>query len=240
MSLANLMMQARDPHTLGRFWTEALGLTVLADEPAWFRGRLSLGAGAFLDVCIEPVATPPALDQRLHLDLLGGPRQAEIVERLIGLGARRLDIGQHDVPWVVLADPDGHPFCVMEERAAYRSTGPIAALVLECGEPHREAAGYAALSGWVPAEGVAPATLRHPAGVGPLLEFTPQRRPKDRQNRTHLDIRPDPGGPDQAALVALARDLGAAPVTADWAYGHPWVVLQDLSGNEFCVLADGE
>ena len=35
------------------------------------------------------------------------------VRRLEGLGARRVDIGQTDVPWVVLEDPDGHEFCVL-------------------------------------------------------------------------------------------------------------------------------
>jgi hypothetical protein len=51
---------------------------------------------------------------RLHLDLrpVGGSHQAE-VERLIGLGARAADIGQGEVPWVVLADPEGNEFCVL-------------------------------------------------------------------------------------------------------------------------------
>jgi hypothetical protein len=35
------------------------------------------------------------------------------VDRLISLGATRVDIGQGDVSWVVMADPDGHEFCVL-------------------------------------------------------------------------------------------------------------------------------
>ena len=38
--------------------------------------------------------------------------QAE-VERLLAIGATRVDIGQGDVPWVVLADPDGNELCVL-------------------------------------------------------------------------------------------------------------------------------
>jgi hypothetical protein len=38
--------------------------------------------------------------------------QAAEVERLTALGARRIDIGQGDVSWVVLADPEGNEFCV--------------------------------------------------------------------------------------------------------------------------------
>lgn len=40
------------------------------------------------------------------------------VERLLSLGARRADIGQGDVPWVVMEDPDGHELCVLRVRDA--------------------------------------------------------------------------------------------------------------------------
>lgn len=51
---------------------------------------------------------------RVHVDVTPTDRsQLEEVERLIGLGARRIDIGQGDVPWVVMADPEGNEFCVM-------------------------------------------------------------------------------------------------------------------------------
>ena len=183
---------------------------------------------------------PPPPGWRLHLDLLGGDpeEQAAVVERLLSLGATRADIGQGDVPWVVLADPDGNAFCVMEERAAYRGTGPIAALPLDSADPERDGAFYAALTGWVPAEGVGLVSLRHPSLRGPLLEVCPEHGPKVRQNRTHLDVRPEPGGPDQAGMVELALSLGATRATEDWAQGHSWVVMRDPSGNEFCVLSD--
>eukprot|EP01031_Cornospumella_fuschlensis_P008525 gene8525-10501_t len=92
-------------------------------------------------------------------DLLGGPHQAEVVERLLGLGAHHLDIGhldtgQGDVPWVVLVDPEGNPFCVMEDRAAYDGTGPIAALPLHSADPDRDADFWAWLTGWTHVPGV--------------------------------------------------------------------------------------
>ena len=55
---------------------------------------------------------------RLHLDLappVHGDQQAE-VGRLVSLGATRIDIGQGEVNWVVMADPDGHEFCVLAPR----------------------------------------------------------------------------------------------------------------------------
>lgn len=191
--LENIVMQARDPRETGAFWETALGLTTLTSAPDGYEGRMTFGEDLWLDVCIERVSEPPPPGWRLHLDLFGGEEQQEVVKRLLGAGAHRIDIGQRDVPWVVLADPDGNPFCVMEERAAYRDTGPIAALPLDCIDPERDGALYAAVTGWVPAEGVGPVTLRHPSMHGPLLELCPEAEPKQRQNRTHLDVRPEPG-----------------------------------------------
>ncbi|ROR95649.1 hypothetical protein EDD28_0210 [Salana multivorans] len=231
--LENIVLQARDPVTTGAFWSAALGLADLTLEADLYEGRLTVGE-MWLDLCIERVDEAPPPGWRLHLDLAGGQRQEEVVERLVGLGARRLDIGQGDVPWVVLADPDGNAFCVMEERPAYRDTGPIAALPLDSSDPERDAALYQAVTGWVRAEGVGPVTLRHPSLRGPLLELCPEPGPKLRQNRMHLDVRPEPGG--QAELVELALANGAVRAAEPWALGHPWVVLRDTSGNELCVL----
>lgn len=55
---------------------------------------------------------------RLHLDVAppaGGDQHAE-VERLILLGARRIDIGEGAVDWAVMADPDDNEFCVLTPR----------------------------------------------------------------------------------------------------------------------------
>jgi hypothetical protein len=61
---------------------------------------------------------PKTGKNRLHLDIAppaDGDQQAE-VERLVSLGANRIDIGQGDVSWVVMADPDGNEFCVLTPR----------------------------------------------------------------------------------------------------------------------------
>ena len=55
---------------------------------------------------------PAALRPRPAAD---GDQQAE-VDRLVSLGAKRIDIGQGDVSWVVMADPDGNEFCVLTPR----------------------------------------------------------------------------------------------------------------------------
>ena len=113
MYLENLVMDAVEPQRLGRFWEAVVGAERLTDEPEGFETRLSIEGGPVLDLCFQPVPEPHSEPPRLHLDLEGGARQAEVVERLLGLGARHLDIGQGDVPWEVMADPEGNEFCVL-------------------------------------------------------------------------------------------------------------------------------
>ena len=64
--------------------------------------------------------TPKTGKNRLHFDIAppaDGDQQAE-VDRLVSLGAIRVDIGQGEVSWVVMADPDGNEFCVLTPRYA--------------------------------------------------------------------------------------------------------------------------
>jgi hypothetical protein len=63
------------------------------------------------------VPEPKTVKNRVHIDIrASGSDQAEETERVIALGARRVDVGQGDVPWVVLADPDGNEFCLLGQR----------------------------------------------------------------------------------------------------------------------------
>lgn len=235
MRLENVVADANRPQVLGRFWQTVLGSEPLTDEPGIFETRLSVEGGPVLDLCFQPVPEPPSGSPRLHLDLLGGAHQAERVEQLVALGARPLDIGQGDVPWVVLADPEGNPCCVMEDRAAYADTGPIAALPLHSADPDTDADFWSWLTGWTDVPGVAPRSLRHPSRRGPLLELCPERAPKGPQkNRLHFDVRLEPGeDPDDAAAAIAAR--GGREVDFGWG-DLPWRSYADPSGNEFCVL----
>jgi hypothetical protein len=233
--LENLVIDAVDAQRLGRFWEAALGGERLTDESVGFETRLAVAGGPTLDLCFQRVPEPASAPVRLHLDLLGAAHQSDVVDRLLGLGARHLDIGQRDVPWVVLADPEGNPFCVMEERPAYTDTGPIAALPLDCADPDRDAQFWSWLTGWTDAVGVAPRTLRHPSLRGPLLEFCQEPAPKGTaKNRLHLDVRLETGeDPDDvaAAIVGLGgHELH--PASGEL----PWRLYADPSGNDFCVL----
>jgi len=236
MYLENLVFDAAQPQVLGHFWEQALGTQTLTDEPDIVETRLSVDGGPTLDLCFQQVTDPLLPAPRLHLDLHAGADQAGTVERLIGLGATHLDIGQGDVPWVVLADPEGHPFCVMEERETYRDTGPIAAVPILGDDPKRDAAFWAELTGWREYAGSAPQSLRHPSGRGPILEFlrAERERPKTGKNQLHLDLRLE-AQDDLAALIDHVERLGAVRIDHDWG-DLPWTSLQDPSGNEFCFL----
>ena len=235
MYLENLVFDAVDPAGLGRFWEAAVRGERLTDEPDAFETRLTVEGGPVLDLCFQRVPEPPAEPPRLHLDLRGGAKQQTTVDRLIGVGARHLDIGQHDVPWVVLGDPEGNPFCVMEERDVYVDTGPIAALPLASGDPDRDVELWVWLTGWTSVPGVAPHSLRHPSRRGPLLELCPEPAPKgDGKNRVHLDLRLETG--DDADEVARGiADRGGRELHPDWG-DLPWRFFADGSGNDFCVL----
>jgi hypothetical protein len=236
MYLENVVVDAQDPQRLGRFWEELLGCATLTDEPGSFETRLTVPDGPVLDLCFELVDEPPSTGPRLHLEVSGGERQAEVVERALGLGARHLDIGQGDVPWVVLADPEGNPFCVMEGRPEYAASGPLSSLPLDSADPARDSRFWSELSGWRPVQGAALTALRHPSGRGPVLELCPEGSPKvpDEKNRVHLDLRLEPGD-DPEGAVARILELGGSQFHHDWG-DLPWRVFRDPSGNEVCLL----
>lgn len=233
--LENLVVDAVEPQVLGRFWEEAVGGERLTDQPDIFETRMAVAGGPVLDLCFPRVGEPPSEPRRLHLDLLGGPRQAAEVDRLLGLGARHLDISQGAVPWVVLADPEGNPFCVMDDRRAYADTGPIAALPLDSADPDRDARFWSWLTGWTETPAVADRTLRHPTMRGPLLELCSEPASKGAQkNRLHLDIRLETGDAPDAVAAGIA-ERGGHELHPDWGE-LPWRVYADPSGNELCVL----
>ncbi len=110
-----IVIDARDPVELGRWWAEALRWRIVNEEPSEIEIRPP--DGRLPGILFEPVDDAKAGKNRLHMDFRPVDRDAE-VERLLALGATRVDIGQGDVTWVVLADPEGNEFCVLRSRAA--------------------------------------------------------------------------------------------------------------------------
>jgi catechol 2,3-dioxygenase-like lactoylglutathione lyase family enzyme len=236
----HLVIDAAEPSRLASFWARALGWVVAADEPdevvVWPAGFDYPGPTA-LPLVFVPVPEPKTTKNRLHLDLATTSleHQATEIDRMLGLGAVRADIGQGQVPWEVLADPEGNEFCVLDPRPGYLNAGPVAAVVVDCAEPEATARFWAAAAGWEPQKSVPNfASLREPGGAGPYLEFLQVPDVKTVKSRIHIDVAPPPGG-DTAAEAERLRLAGAVP--ADVGQGEVrWVVLADPEGNEFCVL----
>jgi hypothetical protein len=120
-----LAIDAHDTAAQARFWAEALHWQITyqsEDEVVIEPPDGSREAWVAPDILFLKVPEDKAVKNRLHLDLRPTDQAAE-VERLIGLGATRADVGQtSSVSWVVLADPEGNEFCVLrafndEERA---------------------------------------------------------------------------------------------------------------------------
>jgi predicted enzyme related to lactoylglutathione lyase len=238
--LVQVNIKARDDAALGRFWAEALGWGVSSEGP----GVTNVEPVGFswpdpVAVCIDVVAVPDpeTVNYRVHLDLAttSAAHQAELVAHLENLGATPADVGQGDVPWTVLADPEGNVFCVLEPREIYRDTGPIAAVVVNCADPRAMARFWGEATDWTLHEVTDEmARLRSAKGVGPYLEFLRTPSVDSLRNRVHLDLMPYDLD-DKAAEVTRLRDLGATDV--DLGQGDvPWTVLADPEGNEFCVL----
>jgi predicted enzyme related to lactoylglutathione lyase len=236
--LVNMVVDAADPAALAEFWCELLGWRVSGSSDEEVDVRASDDDGWRLDLVFVPVADPKAVKNRVHLDLSSASpdQQMAILERALALGARRADVGQRNVPWFVLADPEGNEFCVLEPRPEYTDTGAVAAVVADAVEPERLAEFWSAATGWPVARASGGIVcLRDPDGRGPWLEFVPTAEPHSVKNRVHLDVAPYVDGVVDVEVERL-RALGARP--ADVGQGDvPWTVLADPEGNEFCVLS---
>jgi len=110
-----VVIDTKSPPELGRWWQRALGWVVVHDGSDEFEIRPT------------PDRTPGLLfvanneektkKNRLHLDFRPDDQDAEVT-RLLGLGARQVDIGQGDRGWVVLCDPEGNEFCVLRSGSS--------------------------------------------------------------------------------------------------------------------------
>jgi len=114
--VSHLTIDCADPRTLARWWREVLDWTYLwdseDDEQEVGIGPADGSSTGWLFLKVSDVKT---VKNRLHADLRppNGSDQATELERLLALGATRVDIGQQDVPWHVLADPEGNEFCLL-------------------------------------------------------------------------------------------------------------------------------
>ncbi|MEU6983463.1 VOC family protein [Streptomyces sp. NPDC046324] len=109
-----LAVDSHDLPAQARFWAQVLDWRILFEA----EDEIVIGADATAmpGMCFLPVSETKSVKNRLHIDLTPDDQDAE-VERILALGARRVDVGQgEDVTWVVLADPEGNEFCVLRPK----------------------------------------------------------------------------------------------------------------------------
>jgi catechol 2,3-dioxygenase-like lactoylglutathione lyase family enzyme len=101
-----------------RFWSAALGFEVRRDGFGGWSTVLTAPDGSGASIALQRSATPPRDHPRSHIDLhvADAAEQAAEVERLMALGAQRVawDSYPDDPDFVVLADPDGNRFCIVD------------------------------------------------------------------------------------------------------------------------------
>jgi hypothetical protein len=207
--LSAITFDAQDPARLTAFWSGLLGP---AFEESVFR---------FVPAD-EPRA--PGLN-RAHFDLTSASLddQRAIVDRALTLGGSHLDIGQGEVDHVVLADPEGNEFCVIEPGNSFLAgTGAIGCLAGDgsaaVGRFWSAALGWPLV--WDQDEETA---IQSPAGGTKISWGGPPVEPVTPADRVHYVLSADT---DVTRLIAL----GATPLDGEG------LVLADPDGNVFRVV----
>ena len=246
--LVNLVVDAADPPALARFWSAALAWPITFEDPDEVviePPEDDPAQAGQLPLVFVPVSEPKTTKNRIHLDLSSRSvdHQAALVARLEGLGGRQIDIGQRDVSWVVMADPEGNELCVVSHRgsvgkdpaSAFAGIGPVAAVVFDCADPEAIATFWAAATRWpVLGQDDQGVWLRDVTSGGPYLDLHRVTEPKTSKLRVHIDVAPL-ADDDHTAEIERLRALGAREI--DIRQGDvSWVVLVDPEGNELCVL----
>ncbi|MFS0897338.1 VOC family protein [Mycolicibacterium litorale] len=194
--IREVLVESTDPVPLVTFWSELLQLPAVDDAAVRLDDAMRLRFTA--------TDEPKHIKNRLHLDVAStsADHQADLVGTALALGATRVDVGQGDVPWVVLADPGGNEFCVLEPRDEYRDIGPLAAVVFDARDPRAQARFWSALTGL-------PVTREHPVYASLRqqsrfwLEFIRVDEPKTVRNRLHLVV----DGPDLPRLDPEGNEI---------------------------------
>jgi hypothetical protein len=226
VTFKDLCIDVNDSRPASEFWAGTLGLelTGFDDDPDEFK---LVGPTPQHTVWPNVVPEPHEVKNRVHIDVW-----TDSLDRLLDLGARRVDIGQTgQEAWEVLADPEGNEFCAFVTDKQHDHL--LKTVVIDSVESRAMAHWWQGLLGgtigsdeendwhWVteidgvPFEG---------------LDFGPVPEPKTVKNRVHWDVELNDG-------VELG-DLEAAGATV---LRRPddeirWTIMADPEGNEFCVF----
>jgi predicted enzyme related to lactoylglutathione lyase len=231
-----LCIDANDHDRLAHFWAGVLRRETFDDRDD---GLVLLPSDENdLRIEFQTVREPKTGPNQMHFDLTSASLedQQATVDRALALGGRHIDVGQlPDEEHVVLADPEGNEFCVIEPGNTFLADcGFIGALssdgLQEVGYFWSEALGWPLV--W---DQDGETAIRSPHGGPKITWGGPPLAPRTGKSRLHLDLAAPVGG-NQEAEVERLLSLGAK--RADVSQGHvSWEVMTDPGGNVFCVLS---
>ncbi|MFB9688816.1 VOC family protein [Amycolatopsis plumensis] len=226
--LLAVTFEAENPAEAARFWAGLLGREVIDDAG----GVLLPGGDTQLGLRFVTGRPGRLGANRMHLHLTSTDLddQRHTVATALRLGGHHLDVGQRpEETHVVLADPAGYEFCVIEPDNDYLDgCGPLGELT--CAGSRQVGVFWSKALGWPPVwdrgEQIA---IQSPGGGTKLAWDTWEGQP-DQPNRQRFELLASDG--DQRAAVDTLISLGATHLE-DRSDGT--TVLADPDGNEFCV-----
>jgi predicted enzyme related to lactoylglutathione lyase len=214
-----LTILAADPEAAATFWGDLL---------RWRRDGASLLPGPDTPFGLTFAASdePVVLPSQVHLHLTSNAAtQQETVERALALGATHVDVGQQpDEDHVVLADPEGNAFCVIEEGNGWLAGTPFLG-ELACDGTREVGVFWSEALGWPLVHDQDGETAIQPAEGGPKIAWGgPPLDDRRGRNRMYLDLLAE----DLESEVGRLVSLGATVVSR-----VEDVEMADPDGNEF-------
>ncbi|MDQ3306830.1 MAG: VOC family protein [Actinomycetota bacterium] len=227
--LLALTFDAHDPGRLAGFWAGLLGRVVVDDS----RGALLPGSDIQVGLRFAPSGAEKVGPNRVHLHLTSNSLtgQQDTVAAALELGSDHLDVGQ--LPGeghVVLADPEGNEFCVIEPGNTYLAgCGFLGELA--CDGTRQVGLFWAEALGWplVWDEGQETA-VQSPHGGTKIAWGGPPVAPKHGRNRQRFELAVADG--DLAGEVDRLVALGSTRLGST---GDGALELADPDGKEFCL-----
>ena len=234
--LSALCFDAHDPLRLARFWG-----AVLAREPADDAdGGISLLPSDDTGFRVRFLASrePKTGQNQMHLDLTSRSleEQQARVSRALSLGARHIDVGQRpEELHVVLADPEGNEFCVVEPGNAFLADCGLIGAV-SCDGSQQVGYFWSGALGWpLVWDQDQETAIRSPRG-GPKISWGgPPLTPRSGPNRLYFDLAPPAGAHPQEEVERLVARGATRIDLGDGEVGP--VLLTDPDGNRFRVVA---
>jgi hypothetical protein len=234
--LVALACDAMAPTELARFWAHALRWNIGEAEGLGVE-ILPTDATSF-HVLFQQVTNEKVGQNRIHFDLTTTSLedQHNTVTELLAIGASQTAVGQGpDESHVVLADPEGNEFCVIDPSNRFLSSCPRLGAV-NCDGTRALGYFFSEALGWpLDWDQDEETAIQSPDGTGPKITWSgPPLMPKPVRERLHFHLAPLPGASARTALDHLlaigATRLGVGPVCPGA------IPLADVDGNEFCLV----